>query len=89
MSEVRGSGREELPHVQGAATAWAQEGREKLLHLQGQEGQLLQGKERRLHFAAADVKIYTTSKVREIQGDGRYCEKASEGRHTETIITEN
>ena len=38
-SEVVGGGRwEELPHVQGAAAVGAQEGREKLLHVQGQEG---------------------------------------------------
>ena len=29
---------EEQPHVQGAAVAWAQEGQEELLHVQGQEG---------------------------------------------------
>ena len=40
MPEVRGSGREEQPHIKGAAAARAQEGQEKLLHLQGQEGQL-------------------------------------------------
>ena len=39
-SEVRGGGREELPHVQGAGAAQAQEGLEELLHIQGQEGQL-------------------------------------------------
>ena len=38
MSEVRGGGREEQPHIQGAAAAWAQEGQEELLHVQGQEG---------------------------------------------------
>ena len=38
MSEVRGGGREELPPVQGAAAAQAREGREELLHVQGQEG---------------------------------------------------
>ena len=51
MSEVRGGGWKELPHawgqgrsgeeqphVQGAAAAQAQEGREELLHVQGQEG---------------------------------------------------
>ena len=38
-SKVRGSSREEQPHVQGAAEVWAQEGREELLHVQGQEGQ--------------------------------------------------
>ena len=36
--KVRGGGREELPHVQGAMAAQAQEGREKLLHIQDQEG---------------------------------------------------
>ena len=35
--EVRGGGPEEQPHVQGAAAAWVQEGREELLHVQGQE----------------------------------------------------
>ena len=38
MSEVRGSGREEQPHVQGAVAAPAQEGLEELFHVQGQEG---------------------------------------------------
>ena len=44
MPQVRGGGREELPHVQGAAAVWVQEGREELLHIQdllhvqGQEG---------------------------------------------------
>ena len=37
-SEVRGSVWEELPHVQGGVAARAQEGREELLHVQGQEG---------------------------------------------------
>ena len=57
MSEVRGGGREELPHVQGAVAAWAQEGREELLHVQGQEGRLVQGKEQRLRFAGAAVEM--------------------------------
>ena len=38
MSEVRDGGQEELPHVQGAVPAQAQEGREELPHVQGQEG---------------------------------------------------
>ena len=37
-SEVRGGGREELPHVQGAVAAGAQEGLEELSHVEGQEG---------------------------------------------------
>ena len=36
--EVRGSGLEELPHIRGAVAVRAQEGREELLHIQGQEG---------------------------------------------------
>ena len=48
----------------------------------------IQGKEQWLHFAGAAVKRYPTPKVRETQ-DGRYCKRASEGRHTETILTEN
>ena len=38
MLKVRGGGREEQPHVQGAAASQVQEGREELLHVQGQDG---------------------------------------------------
>ena len=34
--EVRGSGPEEQPHVQGTVAVWVQEGREEPLHVQGQ-----------------------------------------------------
>ena len=37
-TEVRGGSREEQPHIQGAMAEWAQEGREELFHVQGQEG---------------------------------------------------
>ena len=37
-SEVRGSGWEEVPHIQGVVAAWAQEGLEALPHIEGQEG---------------------------------------------------
>ena len=37
-SEVRGGGREELPHVQGAVAVQVQEGLEELSHVEGQEG---------------------------------------------------
>ena len=47
------------------------------------KGDLVQGQEQWLHFAGAAVKSYPTSKVRETQV------RASEGRHTETIITVN
>ena len=40
MPEVRGSSREEQPHIQGAVAARAQEGLEELLHVQCQEGWL-------------------------------------------------
>ena len=49
---------------------------------------LVQGKEQWLRFAEAAVKKYPTPKVRETQ-DGRCCKRASEGKHTETILTEN
>ena len=49
---------------------------------------LVRGKEQQLHFDEAAVKRYPTSKVGKTQ-DGRCCERASEGRHTATIITEN
>ena len=66
-SKVRGSGREEQPHVQGAAATRAREDPKELLHVQGQEGWLIQGKEQWLRFAGAAVKRYPTSKVRETQ----------------------
>ena len=47
---LKGGGQEEQPHVQGVVAAWAQEGREELLHVQGQEG--------------AAVRRYPSSKVR-------------------------
>ena len=39
MSEVRGGGREEQPHVQGAVAVRVQEGLEELSHVESQEGQ--------------------------------------------------
>ena len=38
-SEVRGGGREELPHVQGAVAAQVQECLDELSHVEDQEGQ--------------------------------------------------
>ena len=49
----------------------------------------IQGKEQWLCFAGAAMKKYPTSNVRETQVRCRCCERASEGRHTKTIITEN
>ena len=37
--EAKGGGPEDQPHVQGAAAARAQEGLEELSHFEGQEGQ--------------------------------------------------
>ena len=45
--------------------------------------------EQRLCFAGAAVKRYPMSKVRETQVRRYVLREASEGRHTETIITEN
>ena len=50
---------------------------------------LVQGKEQWLCFAGAAMKRYPTPKVRETQVDGRCYKRASEGRYTETILTEN
>ena len=36
--EARGGGQEEQLHLRRAVAAWAQEGLEELLHIQGQEG---------------------------------------------------
>ena len=71
-SEVRGGSREELPHLQGAVAARAQEGLEEQFHVQGQKGRreeipLVQDKEQQLRSAGAAVKRYPTSKVRETQ----------------------
>ena len=52
----------------------------------GEEIPLIQGKEQRLRFAGAAVKRDPTSKVRETQVRWQVLQ---EGRHTETIITEN
>ena len=52
-------------------------------------GDLVQGKEQWLCFAGAAMKRYPTFKVRKTQVRRWYYERASEGRHTETIITEN
>ena len=63
-SKVRDSCWEEQLHVQGVR---AQEGREDLLHIQGQEGRLVLGREQWLRLAEAAMKSYPTSKVRETQ----------------------
>ena len=55
----------------------------------GEEMRFVQAKEQWLHFAGAAVKRYPMHKVRETQVRGRCCKRASEGRHTETILTEN
>ena len=55
----------------------------------GKEIPLIQGKEQGLCFAGAAVKRYPMPKVRKPRKDGRCCKWASEGRHTETILTEN
>ena len=67
VSEVRGGSREEQPHVQGAAVAWAKEGQRSYSTFKVRRGDLIQGKEQQLRFAGAAVKRYPMSKVRETQ----------------------
>ena len=83
--EVRGGGREEIPHLQGEAAAQAQEGQEELLHVQGQEGRprpsgcaLLEQLLRATHVQG---KRNPSKKVGVARGHQR--------EDTETIITEN
>ena len=55
----------------------------------GEETPLIQGKEQWLRFVGAVVKRYPTPKVRKPKKDGRCSKRASEGRYTETTLTEN
>ena len=52
----------------------------------GEEIPLVQGKEQWLHFGGSAVKRYPTPKVRETPVG---TERASDGRQTETTVTEN
>ena len=56
----------------------------------GKEMPLVQGKEQRLCFAGAAMKRYPhVQGKRNPSKDGKCYKRASEGRHTETILTEN
>ena len=76
-SKVRGTGREELPHVQRAASAQEQEGQDELLHVQGQEGG---PQEQWLRLARAGVKRYPTPNVRETQVTQRGHQRGIRGK---------
>ena len=85
--------KQEQPHVQGAVACGRRKVERSYSTFKVRKGgheeiPLIQGKEQWLCFARAAVNRYPMSKVRETQ-DSRCCERASEGRHTETIITEN
>ena len=72
MTEVRGSGQEELPRIPGALAMQAQECRDELLHVKvrrggGEEIPIVQGKEQWLCFPGTAVKRYPTFKVKETQ----------------------
>ena len=72
MSKVRGSRREEQPHVQGVVAARAQEGREEYSTFKVRRGgrekiPLVQGKEQRLHFAGAAVERHPTSRETQVR----------------------
>ena len=55
----------------------------------GEEIPIVQGKEQWLRFAGAAVRRYPTSKVREAQVRRQALREGSEGRQTETTITDN
>ena len=61
----------------------------KVRNCGGKEIPHVQGEERQLCFAGAAVKRYPTPKVRETQVRWQVLQRASEGRHTEIILTEN
>ena len=76
MPEVRGGGQDELPHDRGlgqpprGATPHPRSGAEAKRSnpmFKVRKGNLVQGKEHRLHFAGAAVKRHPTIKVRETQ----------------------
>ena len=70
MPEVRGSGREELPHVQGEWLCRHRRAKRSYSTFKVRRGNLVQGKEQQLRFAGAAMKRYPTSKVRETQVRG-------------------
>ena len=70
--KVRGRGREEQPHIQGAVACRAQAAERSYSTFKVRRGgreeiPLVQGKEQRLRFAGPAIKRYPTSKVRETQ----------------------
>ena len=67
MSEVRGGGQGELPHVQGTTASQAQEGKRNYSTFKVRRGNLVQDKEQWLRFAGEAVKRYPMLKVRETQ----------------------
>ena len=72
MTEVRGSGQEELPRVPGALAVQAQECRDEHSTLKvrrggGEEIPIVQSKEQWLCFPGTAVKRYPTFKVKETQ----------------------
>ena len=88
---------EEQPHVQGEAAGRAQEGqlgrhrraeRSYSTFKVGRGGHeeipLIQGKEHRQHLAGAAM-----PHIQSKRNPSRCSQRASEGRHTETIIIEN
>ena len=63
----QGGGREELPQVRGAVAVRVQKAERSYSTFKVRRGNLPQGKEQRLLFAAAAMKRYPMSKVRETQ----------------------
>ena len=78
MSEVRGGGQEELPHVRGQGrrpggasprprSGGCARSKFKIRRSSSEEIPLVQCREQRLRFAGAAMKRYPTSKIRETQ----------------------
>ena len=87
MPEARGSGQEELPHVQGAAAVRAQEGREELPLARGQ-GRRPGGTTPCLKRGAVVSARGNGSKGRSSNGRHRWCTHQVAGSITEFHILE-
>ena len=65
MFEVRGGGREEHPTSKERWLHGCRRAERSYSTFKVRKGDLVQGKEQRLHFAGAAVKRYPTSEIRE------------------------
>ena len=83
LPHVRGEGRaaeRSKPHIQGAVAARVQEGREKLLHVQGQEG-----RPRPRYRAAAVLCWSSREEIPHVQGKRNPSKKVGVVRHHQRV----